>query len=296
MRRATALSLAVASLLVLLKLGAWYATDSVSLLTSLVDSTLDIATSFINFLAVRYALLPPDEEHRFGHGKAEDIAALGQSLFIAGSGLFVVLEAIHRFITPTPLNYGWVGMSVMGFSMFATTLLVLYQRYVIRRTRSNVVASDSLHYLTDILSNFGVIVAIAIGSFSDYVYADPIIALAIAAYIFYGSYQIGLRAFHHLMDREFSGEEREKILAIIHSHPEVMGVHALKTRRSGIYSFIQFHLGLDETLPLRDAHAIADRVEMALEAAFPHSEITVHQDPVPLPRPATANAPPPPQT
>lgn len=281
MRRATTFSLIAAGLLILIKTVTWWYTDSLSLLSSLFDSMLDILTSFINFLAVRYALQPPDKEHRFGHGKAEEIAGLAQATFIAGSGLFIGIEAIRRLFLPEEVSHETAGIAVMVVSMAITAALVLYQRYVIRKTGSTIVTSDSLHYLTDVLTNGGVILALILAGFLGWEWADPLIALAIAGYILFGAWQIGHKSFHNLMDREFDDAERLRVVEIIRSHPEIKGYHRLKTRRAGIHGFIQFHLDLDESLTLKEAHAIADRIEKALEEAFPHTEIIIHEDPAP---------------
>jgi ferrous-iron efflux pump FieF len=278
-RMATSASLFVAGILIILKLGAWAYTDSLSLLSSLVDSVLDIAASIINFIAARYALQPPDEDHRFGHGKAEDLAALGQAIFIAGSGLFITFEAVRRLVLPTPIDHSEIGIGVMIISIILTTGLVLFQRYVIMRTTSNIVKADSLHYLTDILSNLAVIAAIIASTYFGWLYADPLMAIAIAALIIGGAIHIAKNGFNNLMDREFEDEERDKIIQIVNQHPKSLGLHDLKTRRSGIYSFIQFHLDLDENLSLREAHDIGDEVEDMLKVAFPNADVLIHQDP-----------------
>lgn len=280
MRAATLASVLVASGLVLLKLGAWWLTDSLSLLSSLTDSLLDVLASAVNFLAVRYALTPPDDDHRFGHGKAEDIAGLGQSMFIAGSSLFIFFEGLRRLTDPHPIEHNSIGTMVMVISVLATTGLVLFQRYAVKKTRSKVVQADSLHYVGDIFSNLGVILALYLSSAFGWNLADPVIAFVIAIYILHGAWEIGFASFHNLMDREFDATDRQAIVDIVTAHPAVRGLHDLKTRRSGIYHFIQLHVGMDGAQPLRDAHAVVDALELEIMKKFPHSDVIIHQDPV----------------
>jgi len=278
MRLATTLSIVAATSLIAIKGVAWAMSDSLSLLASLFDSLFDLLASVINFMAVRYALMPPDEEHRFGHGKAEDIAALAQSTFIAGSGVIICIEGIKRIFLPEPVEHSMLAIIVMIVSLVVTMALVTFQRYVVRETKSIVVQSDSLHYFTDILSNTAVLIALIL-AYMGFSKADPIFALLIAAYIFKGAWDIGHNAFQNLMDREVPDEEREKILSIAKSNAKVLEVHDLKTRKSGIYYFIQLHLVFDEAISLKDSHQAADEVEEAIRVIYPHSEILIHQDP-----------------
>ena len=182
MKLATTASVAVALVLVGVKAFAWVTTDSVALLSSLVDSALDVAASVLNLLAVRHALTPADREHRFGHGKAEALAGLGQAAFIAGSALFLIVEASRRLLAPQPVEDGLVGFVVMGVSIAATLGLVIFQRRVIRLTNSVAISADSLHFTSDLLVNVGVIVALVLSTRLGLALADPLIALAIAAY------------------------------------------------------------------------------------------------------------------
>lgn len=279
MKLAGKVSVTVAIILVIIKVVAWSLTDSLSLFSSLVDSLLDVISSLINYFAIRYALMPPDDDHRFGHGKAEDIAGLAQSMFIAGSGLFIFFEGVRRLFIPAVITHSGVGLWVMAVSLIFTSALVLFQRYVIRKTNSIAVTADSLHYLTDILSNAGVILALVLTTQLGWKAADPLIAFVIAAYIFYNAWKIGFTAFHNLMDREFDDADRKKILEIVHAHPEVRGVHELKTRKSGIYSFIQMHVMLDADMQLSKAHTISEDIENKIMALIPHSDVIIHEDP-----------------
>ena len=279
MRRATSLAVATAALLIAGKAGAWLATDSVSLLSSLADSVMDVLASLINLLAVRQALKPPDREHRFGHGKAEPLAGLGQALFIAGSGIFLLVEAAGRIAEPVPVEREFVGIAVMGVAILLTLALVTYQRRVVRRTRSVAIAADSLHYASDILVNLGVIVALVLAAVLGWRLADPVIAILIAGFVVYAAVRIALGALGQLMDREFPDAERERIRAIVLEHPDVRDCHDLRTRRSGIDSFIQVHVEMDRSLTLLQAHAISDAVEARIRRAFPRAEVLIHADP-----------------
>jgi len=279
MRLATYASTGVAISLILVKVAAYWMTDSVALLSSLVDSLLDAAASLITLLAVRHALVPADAEHRFGHGKVEALAALLQAGLIIGSALFLLFEALPRLVDPQPIEAGSVGIAVMLFSIITTFALTRFQAYVVRRTGSTAIAADALHYLADLLTNAGVILAILLATQLGWLLADPLIALAIAAYILWSAAQIGRQALDMLMDRELPETQRQQILQVASSHPAVLGVHDLKTRRSGKDIFIQLHLELDGSMRLYQAHTIADTVEAELQTYFPGAEVIIHQDP-----------------
>lgn len=279
MRIASRMSLIVGVLLVALKGIAWLLSDSLSMMSSLADSMLDVMAATINFVAVRYALQPPDAEHRFGHGKAEDLSVLAQSTFICGSGAFLIIEGIKRLIFPETIHHGAISILIMLVSIVFTLSLVVYQRYVVKKTSSSAIASDAMHYLADLISNVGVIVALVLTGALGWKSADPIIGIGIALCLIYSAVRMALRAFHNLMDREFSDEEREKIKALVKGFPGVYGLHELRTRKSGINSFIQFHLDFaDEDISLKQAHKISDEIEDALKLVFPHTDILIHQD------------------
>lgn len=279
MRLASLFSVVVAGVLILMKSAAWFYSDSLSLLASLFDSFFDLLASIINFMAIRYALMPPDEDHRFGHGKAEDIAALAQATFIAGSGAIICIEGLKRLFVPEPIENSGLALAVMVVSMVLTLGLVMFQRIVVKKTGSIVVKTDSLHYFMDILTNGAVLIALVLTAQLGWKLADPIFALLISAYIFYGAWEIGHDAFNNLMDRELTGEERDKIHSIARANSKVLEVHDLKTRRSGVYVFIQFHMVFPESISLRESHAIAEEAEQKILAIFPNSEVLIHQDP-----------------
>lgn len=279
MRLATYASVAVAAFLITIKLIAWLVTDSVSVLSSLVDSVLDAIASLINLAAVRHALTPADSEHRFGHGKAESIAGLGQAAFIAGSAAFLIFESVRRFITPQEISHGTVGIGVMVVSIVLTFLLVRYQMRVVRQTGSTAIGADSLHYRGDLLVNVAIIASLVLTTQFAMSWVDPAIAILIALYILYNAWLVARDALNALMDREFPDEDRQRILNIAMAHPQVKGAHDLRTRRSGVQPFIQIHLELDGAMTLHDAHIISDQVEAEIISAFPGAEVIIHQDP-----------------
>lgn len=274
-------AVAVAAILIAAKFFAWMRTDSLSLQASLIDSLLDMVASIINLLVVRQALKPADKEHRFGHGKAEALGGLGQSAFIAGSAVWLLIEVTHRLINPHSLQDAQIGSFVMIMASILTLLLVLYQRYVIKRTRSLAIAADSLHYLGDFYTNIGVLVSLNVSVFFGWTYLDSFVGAGIAAYILHSSWKISQRSLDVLMDRELPDDARLEITKIALSHPHVWGVHDLRTRSAGLQDFIQMHLDMDEKLSLLEAHDIAHDIELSLKQAFPHAEVIIHQDPIP---------------
>jgi len=279
MRLATYASVSVAVVLIVIKAWAWVGSGSIVLLSSLVDSILDALASMVNLIAVRHALEPADAEHRFGHGKLESLASLGQAAFIGGSAVFLVFEAGNRLIHPQAISGAGIGMAVMGVSIVLTLFLVIFQGYVVRRTGSIAISADSLHYRSDLLVNVGVIVALFAVSTMGWGYVDPVAALAVAIYILYGAWKIARQSFDMLMDREIPEQERRRIREIVMSHEDVHDMHDLRTRSAGVSSFIQFHIELDPDMTLLRAHDIADRVEFSIRDAYPEAEVIIHQDP-----------------
>jgi ferrous-iron efflux pump FieF len=279
MRRATYASVGVAGALALVKAGAWLVTDSVSLLSTLVDSLLDVAASTVNLIAVRRALIPPDRDHRFGHGKLEPLAALGQAAFVTGSAVFLAIAAAQRFFSPRPVQAEEVGIAVMALSILATLALVTYQRSVIRRTGSLAIRADSVHYAGDVLVNVSVIAGLVVWRLTGWTWVDPALAVAIAGYLLVTAGRIVSGAADMLMDRELPEADRRRIVEIVRSHPQVIGMHDLRTRAAGPQSFIQLHLELDGRMNLYQANVIADTVETEIANAFPDAEVIIHQDP-----------------
>ena len=279
MRLATYASVTVASILIIVKTGAWFATESVSLLSSLVDSLLDVGASVVNLIAVHHALQPADHEHRFGHGKAEALAGLAQAAFIAGSGAFLLLESVDRFIQPREITNSETGIVVMVIAIVMTLLLVGFQSYVVKKTGSVAIGADSLHYRADILVNVAVIVSLVLAANLQWHMADPIFAILIVLYMSIGAIKIAQQSLDVLMDKEFPDQERRRIKEIAESHDQVLNVHDMRTRSSGATSFIQFHAEMPKHISLAEAHEIADEVMYMVEEAFPNTEVLIHQDP-----------------
>lgn len=283
MRWATYASVTTAIILIIVKILAWFVTDSVSVLATLLDSSLDVLASGLNLFAVRHALMPADDKHRFGHGKAEALSGIGQAMFIAGSAGFLLLQAVGRLINPQEMTAGLeVGVGVMVFSMVATLILLSFQKYVVQQTGSTAIKADALHYKTDLLVNGSVIIALFL-TFYGWSYFDAIFGIGIAIFILYNAWQIVREAIDLLMDHEIADDEREKIANIASTHPDTLGYHDLRTRRSGTRVFVQLHLELDAMQTLASAHAIADKVEKDIAALFNDAEVMIHEDPVQRP-------------
>lgn len=289
MKIATWASVTVASILIVAKLLAWFLTDSVSILATLLDSCLDVFASVINMIAVRHALVPPDNEHRFGHGKAEALAGLGQSMFITGSAIFLLLESSRRLFDPQAPQQIEIGIIIMLFSILLTALLLTFQYYVIRRTKSTAIRADALHYQGDLYVNGGVIVALALASWG-WGWFDALFGIGIAVFIMYSAWSIISQAWDELMDHEISQEECDKITSIACSHPQTESIHDLRTRKSGARYYIQLHLVLNAEMKLLEAHRIADEVEAQIQQEFPSADILIHQDPSGLDEPLPEHA------
>ncbi|HDL6974290.1 TPA: CDF family cation-efflux transporter FieF [Yersinia enterocolitica] len=277
--KAAALSATVlASILLIIKIFAWWHTGSVSLLAALVDSLVDLAASLTNLFVVRYSLQPADEEHTFGHGKAESLAALAQSMFISGSALFLFLTGFQHLASPEPLQDPGLGIWVTLIALFSTLILVTFQRWVVRKTQSQAIRADMLHYQSDVMMNGAILIALAL-SWYGFHRADALFALGIGVYILYSALRMGYEAVQALLDRALPDDERQEIINIVTSWPGVIGAHDLRTRQSGPTRFIQIHLEMEDMLPLMEAHILADQVERALLHRFPGADILIHQDP-----------------
>lgn len=279
MRLASVAAVVAAIVMIGIKFYAYLVTGSVSLMSTLFDSALDAAASLVNLLAVRHALMPADEEHRFGHGKAEPLAGLAQVAFILGSSLLLLLEVYDHFRHPKPVANSGTGIAVMILSIAITGGLILFQRYVVRRTGSVAIGADSTHYTSDFLVNFSVIAALLVSTRFGIWWIDPLFGLAVSVFIAYTAISIGRQSVDMLMDREMSDAQRREIVGIVATHPEVISFHDLRTRAAGQDLFIQFHLELADDISLVSAHRIADEVEALLHGIFPGAEIIIHQDP-----------------
>ncbi|MDN3716120.1 CDF family cation-efflux transporter FieF [Vibrio breoganii] len=269
----------VATVLLIVKIAVWWVTGSVSLLASVVDSLLDIAASSINLVVLKYALQPADKEHTFGHGKAESLAALAQSMFISGSALFLVLNGIDRFFRPHEINQPELGIYVSLFAMVVTFGLVTFQKHVVRQTGSQAIAADSLHYQSDLYMNAAILLALVLSMYG-LGQADAVFAIGIGIFILYSAFKMIAEAVQSLLDRQLPESELVEIKTIATSVDRVHGIHQLRTRLSGPTRFIQLHLELDDQLPLIEAHQIADEVEARLMEHFEGCDVLIHQDPV----------------
>jgi ferrous-iron efflux pump FieF len=230
-------------------------------------------------VAIHSSLQPADREHRFGHGKAEPLAGMAQFAFIAGSAVFLVIQGLDRLLHPQTLAHPAWALAVMGVAIAANIGLVVYQRRVVAATGSIAIGADAAHYLGDLASNLGVVLAIVCVEGLGWSNADPLIALAVAAMLVWTAFGVFRTSYDQLMDRELPDAERDRIKAIVLGHPDVKALHDLRTRASGLNAFIQLHIELDPAISLLRAHEISDEVEALVCAAFPNAEIIIHQDP-----------------
>lgn len=265
----------------LCKFGAWWISDSVSLLASLMDSVTDIAASGVNLLAIRYAILEADDNHHYGHAKAESLSAVAQAMFIAGSSIFLIVSALPRLFRPTALENDWIAISVMLLSIGMTLALVLYQRSVLRQVESQSMRADSLNYLNDLLSNSGVLLALILSGVFALEIADPIFAILISLFMLHNVWQIIKDAIAILMDSALPSHEMQQIEHAIASVAGTIGVHRLRARKLGNWRMIDMHLEFPDDISLLAAHHINDEVETAIAACFEGPcEIMIHLEPI----------------
>lgn len=278
MRLATYASVSMAVILLVGKIIAWWLSDSLAMLSSLTDSLFDVVTSVINMMALRYALKPADDDHRFGHTSIEDIAGLAQFAFISASMVIIVLQSFERLANPQPMTHEMLGIIVSVVAMAATTALVIFQTIVAKRSGSLIIAADRMHYVGDIAFNLGVLIALFLSASMGLTWADPAMAIVIAIAVMWSTREIGIRAFNNLMDKEMPEVEKTRIEELVRGIPEIKGVHNVKTRYSGTKPFMQMHIDLDPALTFAAAHAITDRLEKLLQENFPGGEIIIHPD------------------
>ncbi|MCH8684917.1 cation diffusion facilitator family transporter [Pedomonas mirosovicensis] len=278
-RRAATASVVLAILLIGAKVVATLRTGSVAMLGSLADSALDLLASLITLMAVRIASTPADDNHRFGHGKAEAIAALVQTGIILASALGIGWRAVLRIIDPEPVSAPLMGVGVSLLAIVATLGLVAYQRSVVRRTGSIAINTDMLHYQSDLLLNASVILALGLESGLGLTGADSAFGLLIALYLAWGALSNARHAIDMLMDKEWAPERRAQVVQLAAAHPEVKGVHELRTRSSGTDDFIQFHIWVHPAMTLEEAHRVSDEVEAQVRQGFPQADILIHVDP-----------------
>ncbi len=277
-RLAAISSSSVALLLIVIKLYAWLVSDSSAMLASTTDSILDLFASVMNIIILRFALAPADKEHKFGHGKAESLAGLVQAAFVLGSATLLIFNGVERTLNPRVIVQSNVAIGVTIIAIALTLALVFFQRFVIKRTNSVVISADALHYQSDLLMNFGVLLAIVLSQ-GIWLQADGVFTVAVALYLLIGAGKIIYQSVYQLMDHEISDNERAEIKSIVLSHQHALGLHELRTRQSGAQRFIQFHLELDDSLSLLEAHSIGDEIETKICQVLAPCEVFIHHDP-----------------
>jgi ferrous-iron efflux pump FieF len=281
-RLATYASIGVASVLIIAKLIAFLTTGSVAVLSSLFDSVFDLVASVITAYGVARALRPPDYEHRYGHGKAEPLAALAQSIFIIGSSVLLVYEAAVRLFHPQAIVHEGVGYIVMGLAVVLTLVLVSFQHHVVHKTNSMAVGADRLHYIGDLAVNLAVVAAFLLHQVTGFNWFDPIFAFGIAAGLLASAVHILKQALFALMDAELPDSQRLLIHSIVMRQAGVLGVHDMRTRSDGDRIFIELHVEMDGHMTLRAAHDLAEKIVAALRAEIRNADVTIHQDPAGL--------------
>jgi ferrous-iron efflux pump FieF len=278
-RSAALASITVALLLVGLKGWAAWTTGSTAMLGSLADTVLDLVASMATLVGVWVAAMPADDNHRFGHGKAEAVAALLQVILISISAASLGFHAVEELIAGSRTQAAAEGIAVSVVAIVATLLLLAWQRHVIRRTESLAIATDHVHYKSDLLLNLAVIAALALDQYVGISGADPLFGFAIAVWLAWGAWQASRAALKQLMDREWPEEKKNRFLEVLAHHPELRGVHDLRTRTAGNQDFVQFHVWVDGRMTVTEAHRIMDEVEAKLMEEFPGVEILIHPDP-----------------
>jgi len=278
-RSAAFASISVAFLLVGLKAWAAWSTGSTAMLGSLADTALDLVASLATLAGVWVASQPDDAQHRFGHGKAEALAAMFQVVLISISALGLLFRAIEQLIGGGRTEAAGEGILVSVIAMAATLALLAWQRHVIRRTGSLAIETDHVHYQSDLLLNLAVIAALALDQYAGIAGSDPVFGVAIAAWLGWGAWGASTRAIEQLMDREWAEDKKARFIEVLGRHPELRGVHDLRTRTAGNRDFVQFHVWVDPKMSVRDAHRVMDEIEAKLMAEFPDIEILIHPDP-----------------
>jgi len=272
-------SIAMALFLIVLKAWAALQTSSMAMLGSLADSILDLLASIVVLFGVRIAAQPADTDHRFGHGKAEALAALVQVIIIAISALFIGYRSVERLMAGAQTQDAELGIGVSLVAILFTIALISYQRYVVRRTGSVAISTDRLHYASDLMLNASVIVALVLDQYAGLAGADAIFGLLIALWLLWGAWRSSSHALDQLMDREWPADLRAKFLAACSEYPELTGLHDLRTRTSGTHYFAQFHVWVPSDWTVAQAHERMDRIEEELQHRFPATEILMHLDP-----------------
>lgn len=277
--RAGLASVSVAAILVALKVYASWTTGSAAVLGSLADTVLDLIASLVTLYSVRLAATPADRQHRFGHGKAEAIAAFFQVVLISLSAFWIIVHAVQQLIGGTTPENPAAGIWVSAVAGALTLWLVSYQRRVIARTGSIAIGTDSVHYQSDLLLNAAVIGALVLESLLGLSGADALAGIGIGLWLIYGAFNASRMAVDQLMDREWPEARRRAFIEVANRHPALRGIHDLKTRTAGHHDFVQFHVWVDPDMTVGEAHRVMDEVEEQLRQSFPGVEILIHPDP-----------------
>jgi cation diffusion facilitator family transporter len=276
---ASIVALVVALGLVVIKVWAWLATGSISLLTSAADGLVDVVASTVTFAGVRYAARPADRGHRYGHGKAEAVAAFVQALLLAGAAVGLGIESVQRLFVPQALNQTGFGIWVIVGSSLAAAGLVGMQSLVVGRTGSTAIAADRAHYVTDVAVNLAVLIALLLERFLGWARADAIGALAISVYMVWNAWGMAAHTLIQLLDRELDTAERARIEAVVRGCDGVQSVHDIRTRNGGDRVFVEFHVEVDGALSVAEGHAIGDRAEKSVQQLFQVADVTAHLEP-----------------
>ena len=273
-------SIIITVALIIIKAIAWLITGSLAILSSLVDSGLDLMTALVNFFAIKYSLKPDDDDHKFGHGAIEDIACLLQSGFISGSAVFILFQSVRNLMLKEKLRCDKIGIIIMMISLGLKISLIFVQKYTVKKTNSSIIKAESLNYLADVVMNLSVTASLIIIEITGFYYIDSVMAIVIALLILRSAYNIGRKAFDNIMCKELSPNIREEIMNIIHSSEGIRGYHDLKTRMSGNKSFVQVHLEIDKKLALESSHEITKKIDKKIAKLLGECEVIIHQDPV----------------
>lgn len=278
-RSAAIASITAATLLLAIKGWAAWSTGSTAMLGSLADTVLDLVASLATLLGVWIAAQPADDKHRFGHGKAEAIAALFQIVLISISALGIASRAIEQFVSGARVQSAAEGIGVSVAAIVVTFALLAWQRHVIRKTGSLAITTDNVHYQSDLLLNLAVIAALALDQYAGIRGADPLFGFGIALWLGWGAWKASKQVLDQLMDHEWPEAKKQRFLEVLARYPDITGVHDLRTRTSGEKDFVQFHIWVDPAMTVRKAHRVMDEIEARIHAEFPGVEVLIHTDP-----------------
>lgn len=274
-------AVAASALLVLLKGGAAWLTGSLALLSAALDSAVDAIVSGANYLVLRRSAAPPDAEHAYGHGKFENLAALAQGLLLAAGAASLMVAAVRRLMAHEATRDSGLGMAALVVSMLVGLAVARRLAATARRTGSPALAADSVHYGTDLWTNGAALAALLVVRFTGWWPADPLAALVVGGWVLRTAALLIAGAVGDLSDRGLPAAELAAIERVVAGFsPRVVGLHDLRTRKSGGQRFISFHLEIPRDTSFEDAHDLMVEVLRAVESELPHSKVFVHGDPV----------------